>query len=73
MQKDVFKILIKEGQEEIRDVELYNRHFDFEDQGRYVLVGIRQAGKSYLLYQRAKKFLQEGHNLDEIIYINFDD
>ena len=58
MQKEVFKTLIKEGQDEIQEVELYQRPFDFEEQGRYVLVGIRQAGKSYLLYQRAKQFLK---------------
>ena len=65
--------LIREGQSEIRDIELYERHFEFEDYGRYVLVGIRQAGKSYLLYQRAKAFLLQGHSIEEIVYINFDD
>lgn len=73
MQKEIFKTLIKEGQEDILNVELYQRKFDFEEQGRYVLVGIRQAGKSYLLYQRAKQFLQSGHDIKEIVYINFDD
>ena len=46
MQKEVFKTLIKEGQNEIQEIELYQRPFDFEEQGRYVLVGIRQAGKA---------------------------
>ena len=73
MQKDVFKTLIKEGQDEIRDIELFSRNFDFEEKGRYVLVGIRQAGKSYLLYQRAKMFLENNHDVREIVYINFDD
>lgn len=73
MQKEVFKTLIKEGQDEIQETELYQRPFDFEEQGRYVLVGIRQAGKSYLLYQRAKQFLSDGHDIKEIVYINFDD
>lgn len=73
MQKDVFKILIKEGQDEMRGMELYVRPFEFEEHGRYVLVGIRQAGKSYLLYQRAKMFLESGHDIREIVYINFDD
>lgn len=73
MQKEVFKNLIKEGQDEIQEIELYQRHVDFEERGRYVLVGIRQAGKSYLLYQRAKQLLAEGHDIKEIVYINFDD
>lgn len=73
MQKEVFKTLIKEGQEEICDIELYEREFEFEKFGRYVLVGIRQAGKSYLLYQRAKSLIKDGHNIQDLVYINFDD
>ena len=73
MQKDIFKTLIKEGQDELQSVELYERHFDYEEQGRYVLVGIRQAGKSYLLYQRVKMFLESSHDIREIVYINFGD
>lgn len=73
MNKEVFKTLIKEGQDELLNVKLYERPFEFEDNGRYVLVGIRQAGKSYLLYQRAKQYLKDGHDIKEMVYINFDD
>lgn len=73
MNKEVFKALIKEGQEELQGVELNRRHFEFEEYGRYVLVGVRQAGKSYLLYQRAKMMLESNHALSEMVYINFDD
>ena len=71
--KETFRLLIREGQELIRDVELYERPFDFEENGRYVLVGVRQAGKSYMLYKRAKQLLAEGHTLEEFVYIDFDD
>ena len=71
--KETFRTLIREGQEEIREVELYHRPFEFEEYGRYVLVGIRQAGKSYMLYRRAKLFLENGHRLEEMVYIDFDD
>ena len=71
--KETFRLLIREGQELIRDVELYERPFDFEENGRYVLVGVRQAGKSYMLYKRAKQLLAEGHPLEEFVYIDFDD
>ncbi len=73
MNKEIFKTLIKEGQDDLLAVDLYNRQVDFEANGRYVLVGIRHAGKSYLLYQRAKQLLQSGHDIKEIVYINFDD
>ena len=73
MDREIFRRIIKENQEFIKEVELYKRHFDFEEKGKYVLVGIRHAGKSYLLYQRAKRFIEDGHSVEEIAYINFDD
>ena len=71
--KETFRTLIHEGQEEKRDVELYDRPFDFEENGRYVLVGIRQAGKSYMLYKRARQMMAAGFQLEDMVYINFDD
>ena len=61
MRKEVFKTLIQEGQTEIQGIELYQRPFLFEEQGRYVLVGIRQAGKSYLLYQLSLLYTKSIH------------
>jgi len=71
--KETFRTLIHEGQEEIKDVELYDRPFDFEENGRYVLVGVRQAGKSYMLYKRARQMMAAGYQLEDMVYINFDD
>ena len=71
--KETFRTLIREGQQEIQDVELYDRPFEFEEQGRYVLVGVRQAGKSYMLYKRAKQLMAEGHPVEDFVYIDFDD
>ena len=36
-------------------------------------MGIRRAGKSYLLYQRIQQLLANGTGWDEILYINFED
>lgn len=41
--------------------------------GNYVFVGIRRAGKSYLLYQRMQQLLAQGVLWDEMLYINFED
>lgn len=71
--KETFRVLIREGQEEVRNVEFFDRPFEFEENGRYVLVGVRQAGKSYMLYKRARQMMGKGCLLEDIIYINFDD
>jgi predicted AAA+ superfamily ATPase len=39
----------------------------------YVLVGIRRAGKSFLLYQKIQQLLHEGTGWDEMLYLNFED
>lgn len=75
MDKDVLRNIIREGQEDIASVqfELYKRPFSFEENGRYVLTGVRHAGKSYMLYQYALDLMKEGHSLEEMLYVNFDD
>ena len=70
---ETIRTLVKEGQETLGEVELYDRPYEFEENGRYVLVGVRQAGKSYMLYKRAKQLLASGHTLEEMVYIDFDD
>jgi len=70
---ETFRELISEGQEILSKVQLYNRPFEFEENGRYVFVGVRQAGKSYMLFKRAKMLLDSGHAIREMVYVDFDD
>lgn len=70
---ELFKTLIIEGQEEISSAQVNPRELSTEEHGRYVFVGIRQAGKSYLLYQQAKNLMSRGAELTDMVYINFDD
>ena len=73
MKKETIYDIIREGQDYIPEIELYNRPMELEKKGNYVFVGIRQCGKSYMLYQRIQQFLKEGHDIKEMVYINFDD
>ena len=73
MEKEIISNIIREGQDYIPEIELYNRPIDFEEKGNYVFVGVRQCGKSYMLYQRIQQLLHKGHNIKEIVYVNFDD
>lgn len=70
---EVLKRVIVENQEFVRGVELTEREYGFEEGGRYVLVGLRQAGKSYLMYQRMKAELAAGRRPEELCLVNFDD
>lgn len=73
MDKELFRTIISENQEYIGSIPLVERPLDLEEYGNYVFVGVRQAGKSYLLYQRVQQLLAEGKLLEDIVYVNFDD
>ena len=73
MNKELFRATISENQEFIGSIPLVERPLHLEESGNYVFVGVRQAGKSYLLYQRVKELLGCGINLHDIVYVNFDD
>lgn len=73
MDKQLLKKILLENQNEVQRYEVYPRSFQFEEFGNYVFVGIRRAGKSYLLYQRIQQLLSEGIGWDEILYLNFED
>lgn len=73
MNIETLKAIIIEGQEVLPRVELVKRNFDFESAARYVFVGVRQSGKSYLLYQRAQQLIAEGEDLRRMLFVNFDD
>ena len=73
MDKDILKMVIADNQLEVPRYEVNFRNFAFEKYGNYVFVGVRRAGKSYLLYQRMQQLLAQGVGWDEMLYINFED
>ena len=73
MEKELLKRLILEYQQLVLKVELTPRAVSLSDNFNYVLVGLRRAGKSYLLYQQAQLLVNGGHSPEEILYFNFED
>lgn len=73
MDKNIIKQIILWQQELVCKVELQGRKIFFDDNANYVLVGIRRAGKSYMLYQHIQHLKANGHSKEEILFINFED
>lgn len=73
MEKDVIKQIILRQQDFISQVRLLPRELEIEANGNYVFIGIRRAGKTYLLYQYIQELLRDGHIKQEILFINFED
>ena len=71
--KDVIKQCLISKQREVDEAVIVNRPIEFEENGNYVIVGVRHAGKSYLLYQRVRQLQAAGKGWDEILFVDFED
>ena len=58
------------------DVERYPvipRELPSDEFGCRVFVGVRRAGKTYMLYQKMQQRLKDGYGWDDMLYLNFED
>ena len=73
MNKEILKKVIYDQHQVIRDAVIVDRDIELEKNANYVLVGLRRAGKTTLLYKRVQDLIKDGVEWNQIIYINFDD
>lgn len=74
MDKNIIKSVISSLHKQIRETSLIERPMKFEQNVSYVLVGIRRAGKSYLMIQDIKQRIARSEiQLEDCLYINFED
>jgi len=70
---DIIRLCLTDKREEILAAQIVPRRLDVDDQLNYVFAGVRQTGKTYMLYQRVHQLLNQGIGWDEILYVNFED
>lgn len=74
MNHELLKSIIYDQHELIQNATIVARpSYTFEPNANYVLVGLRRAGKSTLLYKIVRELVSSGISWDQIIYINFED
>ena len=73
MNHDVLKAVIYDQHEIIKNFQIVDREYDFDINANYVVIGLRRAGKSTLLYKIVQDLVSQGTNWNQIIYINFED
>lgn len=65
--------ILLENRKEVELQHVVPRNFQMEDFANYVLIGVRRAGKSFMLYQQIQQNLKRGITWDSMLYINFED
>ena len=73
MEKKIIQEIILQQQDLIKKINLQKRDINIDPAGNYVFVGIRRAGKTYMLYQYIQQLVNEGHDIREILFVNFED
>ena len=73
MKRELLKTVIYDQHTAIKNFQIVGREYKFNMNVNYVLVGLRRAGKSTLLYKIIQDLIAKGTDWNQIIYINFED
>ena len=73
MNHEIIKTVIYDQHEVIKNFQIVPREYEFDINANYVVIGLRRAGKSTLLYKIVQDLIAEGTDWNQIIYINFED
>lgn len=60
-------------QKEVERYQIVKRELHAEGYPRWVFVGVRRSGKSYMLFQKMQERLSAGMGWDSMLYVNFED
>lgn len=71
--KGIIKRLILEYQKLASSAKIIERDINIDYSANNVFVGLRRAGKSFLMFQCIQKLIKNGHSINEILYFNFED
>lgn len=71
--KDTLKQVLATNQKDVENYKVIPRTLPSDDFSCRVFVGVRRAGKSFILYQKMQQMLASGHSWEEMLYLNFED
>ena len=71
--KTILKQILVSNQHDVERYQVVSRALPSDDFERRVFIGVRRAGKSFMLYQKMQQLLAEGHGWDGMLYLNFED
>ena len=71
--KTALKQILASNQKDIEQYQIVPRALPSDNFPRRVFIGVRRAGKSFMLYQKMQQLLSEGLGWAEMLYLNFED
>lgn len=71
--RQTLKTVMLDNEHDVTHYNVVPRHIDIVSFPYMVFVGVRRAGKSFLLFQKIHQLLAEGHQWSDMLYIDFED
>jgi len=71
--KNLVKQILSDNRKEIENYKIVHRDIETDGFSCLVFVGVRRAGKSYILYEKIQQMLQDGHTWNDMLYLSFED
>ena len=71
--KEKLSQILADNRREVSEYRIVPRDIKAEGFNCCVFVGVRRAGKSFVLYEKMQRMLHEGRSWNEMLYLNFED
>lgn len=71
--RNILRQVLLDNQKDVERYEIHPREYGLDSFPLQVFVGVRRSGKSFLLFQKIRKMLSEGHGWEDMLYLDFED
>ena len=71
--RNILHQVLLDNQKDIEQYEIFQRNYDLDSFPLQVFVGVRRSGKSFLLFQKIRQMLADGHGWEDMLYLDFED
>lgn len=71
--RNILRQVLLDNQKDIEQYDIFQRNYDFDSFPLQVFVGVRRSGKSFLLFQKIRQMLSDGHGWEDMLYVDFED
>ena len=69
--KTVLKQVLASNQKDVENYHVEPRELPSDEFERRAFIGVRRAGKSFMLYQKMQQMLAENQGWESMLYLNF--
>lgn len=71
--KKALQQILLDNRAMVENMRIVRRNISLQDDLRYVFVGVRRSGKSFLMFQKIQELLKNGKTWDDMLYLNFEE